>query len=58
MYDEIREVLIYVYDCEAEDFSENPSENHVWYIAAKLLMGKEHADKELNDAKNELFEKE
>ena len=39
----------YILDTEAEDFDENPSENHIFYTAMIAKWGKEYADRELAD---------
>jgi hypothetical protein len=37
----------YILDCEEEDFIENPSRNHIYYIAYKMAFGVASADARL-----------
>lgn len=45
-------VVQYILDCEYEDFEENPSQNHIYYIALKISCGELEAREILNDAIN------
>lgn len=44
------EVLQYIFDAEMEDFSENPSDNHVYYHAVIVESGLREAQEVLRDA--------
>jgi hypothetical protein len=43
-------ILQYILDCEHQDFIENPSNIHIYYIALKVIYGKNEADIMLNEA--------
>lgn len=46
----INKVCNYILDSELDDFAENPSENHVYYIALAVLESEEVAAKYLEEA--------
>ncbi len=51
-YIELAESLArYILEFEDEDFTINPSENHIYYVAQCLVNGKEEADRLLKEAK-------
>lgn len=54
----ILDLIDYVIASEAEDFEENPSEDHIYYTAITLAVGEEEAKKELKEALNEIEETE
>lgn len=45
-------ILQYILDCEHEDFQDNPSKNHIYYIALKVAYGETQANDILNDTLN------
>ena len=47
-------ILNHILETELEDFSENPSNNHVYYCAVLVLDGKKEADKLLSEAIRDL----
>lgn len=46
---EVRTCLSYIIDAEREDFADNPSSEHIFYLAFKLKHGIEAADKVLKE---------
>lgn len=48
--DAVKEVLNYIFQHEQEDFQENPSKNHIYYLAYVADCGEALADQALEDA--------
>lgn len=46
----LENVCSYIFETEKEDFEENPSDNHVYYLALELTIGQDEAYKELKQA--------
>jgi hypothetical protein len=49
----INDVIEYVLDTEQEDFYENPTQTHVYYLAYSIKYGELEACKILGEALNE-----
>lgn len=56
MTTDIELILQYIFDSELDDFNENPSDNHIYYIAYRLWAGEKNAKVELQKTLN--FRKE
>ena len=50
----IDDLVQYILDSEADDFAENPSDNHVYFSALVILNNLNEAQKELNETKKNL----
>lgn len=50
------QALDYIFETELDDFLDNPSENHIYYIALVASSGQAYGDKFLSDRLKELEE--
>jgi len=46
----LENICSYILESEDDDFAENPSDNHVYYLALELTVGQDKAYKELKQA--------